>query len=154
MSKQRHLTKGQQHRKPSGRGKGRAGVPMYVWIGLGVVALIAAAILLLRPRQTLVPEITVAQAHEKYQQGAFFLDVRTQAEYDEGHIAKSVLIPLEELPNRLSDVPRDRDVVVVCRSGTRAREGGAILLQAGYTRVSCMSGGIQAWTNAGYPVEQ
>jgi rhodanese-related sulfurtransferase len=101
-----------------------------------------------------VPEITVAQAHEKYQQGAFFLDVRTQAEYDEGHIAKSVLIPLEELPNRLSDVPRDRDVVVVCRSGTRAREGGAILLQARYTRVSCMSGGMQAWTNAGYPVEQ
>ena len=127
---------------------------MALWIGLGVLVVAAAGFLLLRPSQALPAEVSAAQAYQKYQAGAFFLDVRTQAEWDQGHISKSVLIPLDELPNRLSEVPKDRDVVVVCRSGTRSKEGAAILRQAGYTRVTCMTGGLQAWAAAGYPVEQ
>jgi rhodanese-related sulfurtransferase len=123
-----------------------------LWIGLGIVILVAAAFLLFRPTSTLPTEITAAQAYEKYQQGAFFLDVRTQEEWNQGHIAKSTLIPLDNLQNHLSELPRDQDIVVVCRSGVRSKEGTAILRQAGFTHVTCMTGGLQAWVAAGYPL--
>ena len=123
-----------------------------LWIGLGIVILVAAAFLLFRPTSTLPTEISATQAWEKYQQGAFFLDVRTQQEWDQGHIAKSTLIPLDDLQARLSELPRDQDIVVICRSGARSKEGAAILRQAGFTRVTCMTGGLQAWVTAGYPL--
>ncbi len=68
-------------------------------------------------------------------------------------IPGSQLIPLDELPNRLDALPRDKDIVVVCRSGNRSKEGTTILRQAGFSRATCMSGGLKAWAAAGYPVE-
>ena len=87
------------------------------------------------------------------QQGAFFLDVRSQAEWEQFHVAVSTLIPLDQLPNRLSELPKDKDIVVVCLSGHRSQSGVAILQQAGFTRVSYVSGGLQAWIAAGFPVQ-
>jgi rhodanese-related sulfurtransferase len=98
-------------------------------------------------------EITPAQAYAKYQQGAFFLDVRSQDEWNQFHIAGSTLIPLDELPNRLNELPRNQDIVVICLSGHRSQSGVAILQQAGFPRLSYLSGGLQAWTAAGYPVQ-
>ncbi len=98
-------------------------------------------------------EIQPAQAYAKYQQGALFLDVRTQAEWDQFHIKGSQLIPLDQLQKHLSELPRDKDIVVVCLSGHRAQSGADVLLQAGFTQVSCLSGGMNAWVSAGYPVE-
>ena len=126
----------------------------WLWIGLGVLVLIAAAILFFSFGQASPTEISVAQAYEKYQQGAFFVDVRTQEEWDQGHIARSTLIPLNDLQSRLGELPRDRDIVVVCRSGVRSKEGMTILRQSGFTRATCMSGGLLAWVAAGYPVVQ
>jgi rhodanese-related sulfurtransferase len=124
------------------------------WIGLGIVAVaLLVAVILLRPKTTHSNEITVAQAYDKFQQGAFILDVRTQAEWDQAHIANSILIPLEQLQNRITEVPRDRDIVVVCRTGVRSRTGMNILQDAGYTRAVCMTGGLTAWKAAGYPLE-
>ena len=125
-----------------------------LWVGIGLVVVFAAAWLLLRPSQGLPAEISVAQAVEKYQAGALFVDVRTQEEWNQGHIAKSVLIPLDELPNRLDELPRDRDIVVVCHTGVRSKEGATILHNAGFKRVSCLSGGIQGWVAGGYPIQQ
>ena len=153
MSKKRHIAKStpskpgiHSHRKAQGKNL------TALWVGLGIIVLAAAAFLLFRPTNTIPTEITAAQAYEKYQQGAFFLDVRTQAEWDQGHIARSTLIPLDSLQGRLSELPRDQDIVVVCRSGVRSKEGAAILRQAGFTRVTCMTGGLAAWVAAGYPV--
>jgi rhodanese-related sulfurtransferase len=101
----------------------------------------------------LPPNISVAQAYEKYQKGVYFLDVRTQSEWDAVHIPKATLIPLDELPNRLSEVPKDQEIVVVCRSGNRSQKGRDILKQAGFTQVISMDGGVNAWKSAGYPVE-
>lgn len=128
-------------------------MPAAPWIALAAVVLIAAAIVLLIPRGPVAEEIDVARAYEMYQQGAFLVDVRTQEEWDEVHIPGTVLIPLDELPDRLSEVPRDKDIVVVCRSGNRSEEGAAILLKAGYESVVGMDGGIRDWSAAGYPVE-
>lgn len=126
---------------------------VWLWIGLGVGILAAAALLQFRPGKAPPAEISPAQAHEKYKQGALFLDVRSQAEWSQVHIAQSVLIPLDELQSRLSELPRDRDIVVVCLSGVRSQEGTTILRQAGFSRASCMQGGLLAWQAAGYPLE-
>jgi len=124
------------------------------WIGLGsaVVVIIVAAILLI-PKFSGATEISAAQAFQKYQQSAFFLDVRSQEEWDQVHIANSTLIPLDELPNKLSELPKNRNIVVVCLVGKRSHEGMEILQQAGFSRASCMTGGLNAWKAAGYPLE-
>jgi rhodanese-related sulfurtransferase len=126
---------------------------VWLWVGLGIVIVAAAAFLLLRSKTTAPTEISAAQAYEKFQQGVFFLDVRSQAEWDQGHIAKSTLIPLDELQNRLNELPKNRDIVVVCRSGVRSKEGMTILQQAGFSRSASMTGGLIAWKAAGYPLE-
>ena len=125
-----------------------------LWVGLGVLLVVVVGILLLNSKTPPSVEITPAQAYAKYQQGAFFLDVRTQEEWDQFHIAGSTLIPLDQLPDRLGELPKDKDIVVVCRSGHRALSGTAVLQQAGFTRVSCLSGGLQAWSDANYPLEK
>jgi rhodanese-related sulfurtransferase len=125
----------------------------WLWVGLGVLVVGIAGILVFGPKPTPSVEISPAQAYAKYQQGAFFLDVRSQEEYNQVHIKGSTLIPLDELQNRLSELSKDKDIVVVCLSGHRAKSGTIILQQAGFTHVSCLSGGLQAWRVAGYPVE-
>ena len=81
------------------------------------------------------------------------LDVREQWEYDEGHIPNVTLIPMNEIPNRLSEIPTDQEVVVTCRSGNRSGQVADFLRQQGYTNVHNMSGGILDWQAAGLPVE-
>ena len=124
----------------------------WVGLGIGILLLIGGALLLFRSAPALPSEISTMQAFEEYRQGALFLDVRSAAEWNQGHIQDSLLIPLDELPMRLSELPRDRDIVVVCKSGVRSREGAALLREAGFTRVTCLTGGLQSWIAAGYPL--
>jgi len=100
----------------------------------------------------LANEISVDKAYEMYQAGTFVLDVRTQEEWDEYHAPNTTLIPLDELPNRLNELPKDREIVVVCRSGNRSQEGRDILLNAGFNATS-MAGGLKEWYAKGYPIE-
>jgi rhodanese-related sulfurtransferase len=98
-------------------------------------------------------EISVSEAYEKYKQGAFFIDVRTQEEWNEFHAPNTSLVPLDQLPARLNEIPKDREIVVVCRSGNRSQQGRDILLNAGFTNVTSMQGGLNDWRASGYPVE-
>jgi rhodanese-related sulfurtransferase len=125
-----------------------------LWIGIGVLVVFAAAFLIFKPAQSGTAEITAAQAYEKSQADALFVDVRTQEEWNQGHIAKSILIPLDQLPSRMNELPKDQDIVVICHTGARAKQGATILHEAGFPRVRCMTGGLQAWISAGYPIEQ
>jgi rhodanese-related sulfurtransferase len=77
--------------------------------------------------------------------------VRQPEEWAEVHIPGATLIPLGELAARVNEVPRDKDVVVVCRSGNRSQEGRDILRHAGLARVASMTGGVREWATAGYP---
>ena len=101
---------------------------------------------------TAASEISVDQAYEKYQAGTFLLDVRTQEEWDEYHAPNTTLIPLDELPSRLSELPKDQEIVVICRSGNRSQQGRDILLDAGFNATS-MAGGLKEWYASGYPTE-
>lgn len=98
-------------------------------------------------------EISVQDAYAYREEGAFILDVRTQQEWDAGHIPGATLIPLDQLPDRLDEVPQDVDIVVVCRSGNRSASGRDILLGAGFSAVTSMDGGVNAWQAQGLPFE-
>lgn len=99
----------------------------------------------------LARDVSVDEAYQMYQNGTFVLDVRTQEEWDEYHAPNATLIPLDQLPNRLSEIPKDQEILVVCRSGNRSQQGRDILLQAGYNATS-MTGGLKEWFAKGYPI--
>lgn len=101
----------------------------------------------------LARDIGVSEAYNLYQNGAFVLDVRTLEEWNEFHAPNTTLIPLDQLSARVNEVPRDRQIVVVCRSGNRSQEGRDILLNAGFEQVTSMTGGLNEWRASGYPVE-
>lgn len=104
------------------------------------------------PALTLSKEISVDEAYQLFQDGEFILDVRQPEEYEAGHIPGSVLIPLDILESRLSEIPKDNNVVVVCRSGNRSATGRDILLNAGFTSVTSMAGGMNQWVDKGYEI--
>lgn len=82
------------------------------------------------------------------------LDVREQSEYDAGHIPGVKLIPMGTVANRLHEIPKDKPVIVTCRSGNRSGQVTEYLRSQGYTNVHNMQGGIVAWQKAGYAVEK
>ncbi len=100
--------------------------------------------------QTEPLEISVSEAAQKYNDGVFILDVREPEEWEAGHIPDATLIPLGELSDRISEVPQDQEVVVVCRSGNRSAQGRDILRAAGYEQVTSMAGGMNQWQSQGY----
>lgn len=125
---------------------------------LAVVALIIYLLLQMggtgnNTAASLPREISVSEAYSKYQGGTFLLDVRTQEEWNEYHAPNTTLIPLEQLSVRLNELPKDKEIVVVCRSGNRSQEGRDILLNAGFTQVTSMAGGLTEWRASGYPIE-
>jgi rhodanese-related sulfurtransferase len=97
--------------------------------------------------------VSVNEAYTMYQNGAFILDVRTLEEWNEFHAPNTTLIPLDQLVSRLGEVPHDRQIVVVCRSGNRSQQGRDILLNAGFEQVTSMTGGLSEWRASGYPLE-
>jgi len=98
-------------------------------------------------------EISVDEAYQLVEEGAFLLDVRTPEEWNEFHAPQATLIPLDELASRVDEVPTDRDVVVICRSGNRSQVGRDTLLDAGFLSVTSVKGGMNDWATAGYPTE-
>ena len=83
----------------------------------------------------------------------FLLDVREDWEYAAGHIPGTTLIPLGQLQSRLAELPTDKTIVAVCRSGNRSGQATQLLQQSGFT-VHNMQGGMNAWEQARLSVEQ
>ncbi|MDD3181818.1 MAG: rhodanese-like domain-containing protein [Alphaproteobacteria bacterium] len=77
----------------------------------------------------------------------FLLDVREPSEFETTHIKGATLIPLGTLPDHLSEIPKDRRVVVYCRSGHRSARAVSFLKQQGFTKIENLSGGMNAWTD-------
>lgn len=97
--------------------------------------------------------IDAAEAARLRDAGALVLDVREPSEWNEAHIPGATLIPLGELSARVSELPRDRQIVVVCRSGNRSQSGRDVLREAGFSSVTSMNGGLIRWQSAGLPLE-
>jgi rhodanese-related sulfurtransferase len=98
--------------------------------------------------------IDAKQALSMTQQGALLLDVRQPEEYASIHAPNAQLIPLGELPSRMSEIAayKDKPIVVICRSGRRSAKAVDLLREAGYSNVSNIAGGIQGWESDGLEV--
>jgi rhodanese-related sulfurtransferase len=99
-----------------------------------------------------VPEITPDEVAPLLQSGAVLLDVREQGEWDAGHVPGAAHVPMREVTARIDEIPTDRQVIALCRSGARSRTVAAALIGAGYDAVN-LGGGMRAWAAADLPVE-
>lgn len=96
-------------------------------------------------------DVTPQEGQRRVQDGALLVDVREQNEYDVVHAEGATLLPLSEFETRYAELPRDRDLVMICRSGARSARAGEFLVQQGYGRVVNLAGGTNAWVEAGLP---
>jgi rhodanese-related sulfurtransferase len=83
--------------------------------------------------------------------GAFLLDVREDDEWDAGHVAGALHIPLGELGARYTEIERDRPLFVICRSGNRSGHAAHALVGAGWDARN-VSDGMMGWQAAGRPM--
>lgn len=101
------------------------------------------------------PELDVAAAQAKLlaKQAPFVLDVRQPEEYKMGHIPGAILIPLGELNVRMNKLPKDREIICVCASGSRSSSAARQLVGAGYNAMN-LRGGMGSWQHAGFPMKK
>ena len=97
--------------------------------------------------QETAPSITVQSLQTLAGRKSSFLllDVRQPEEYAESHIEGATLIPLGQLPDQYQGLPKDKTLVVYCRSGKRSDKATAFLLDHGYKNAVTLSGGMNAW---------
>lgn len=97
------------------------------------------------------PELSIAEAREVVAKGnTVVLDVRRSSEYAEGHINGALCIAHTRLDSRLAEIPKDRQILVHCRSGGRSARAVALLQKHGYHATN-LAGGFLAWEKSGAP---
>ena len=97
-----------------------------------------------------VPEISVEELAAD--RDAYVIDVRTPGEFAEAHVPGAHLIPLDELEDRIDEVPADRGIRVICQVGGRSARATEFLNAAGRDATN-VAGGTSAWVAAGLPTE-
>jgi rhodanese-related sulfurtransferase len=98
-------------------------------------------------------EISVQEANELLNRGeAVLVDVREPHEWDAGRIPGARHVQLEHLASQADTIPRDKQVIFQCRLGVRSAMATKAFRASGYDALS-MAGGIQAWHDAGLPLE-
>lgn len=129
----------------------RIGYPLPLgWLRGGVTAWRTAA----RPVET-IPQITVHELKARLDRGEIdLLDVRQPNEWHARHVPGARWITGAELPDRVDEVTDDRPLAVTCGSGYRSSVATSVLAQHGHRDVVNVAGGMAAWNNARYPVEQ
>lgn len=103
----------------------------------------------------MINEIDSESLKERLAQGddLLLVDIRTAGEVAQGAIPGAVQMPMHLIPLRLMELPKDKDVVLYCRSGARSYQACAYLLQQGLGRVLNLRGGIIAWARHGFPID-
>ncbi|MEK7807451.1 MAG: rhodanese-like domain-containing protein [Chloroflexota bacterium] len=121
---------------------------IFILLGLVVVFFVGQRFWMRRS----VVEVSANEAQEKIKAGAAFIDVRQPAEFQSGHAIGAKLIPLHELSARVKEIPKNKDVVIICASGNRSATAAYQLTKLGYDNVFSVRGGTGAWRNAELPV--
>lgn len=99
------------------------------------------------------PSIKPPEAAGLLERGeAVALDVRNPGEWQAGRIPGALHVPLGELQRRAGEIPADRRMIAVCRSGSRSGAAASALSKAGY-QAENLSGGMKAWHRAGLPMD-
>jgi rhodanese-related sulfurtransferase len=105
--------------------------------------------------KTLVKEICPTTTQEWVKKGALLVDVREKDEVAElaYDVPNIINIPLSEFEERFNEIPKDRDVVIVCKGGGRSLRAAGFLVNHGYTNVVNMQHGIARWVQKGFPTK-
>lgn len=125
---------------------------------LGIIIAFSAILIYYTQPQSLNTEInygdiTIEQAKLLIESkpSLIILDVRRQDEYDIGHIERAIIIPVDELEDRLDELSKNDELLVYCRTGNRSSRAVNILQSNGFTMIFHMKDGITGWIQAGYP---
>ena len=95
--------------------------------------------------------LSAVDAKHALDTGAVLVDVRGPGEWQAGHAPQAIHIPLEQLTRRLAEVPADREIITVCRSGHRSAVAAGLLRRHRW-RATNLTGGMNAWAAAGLPI--
>jgi rhodanese-related sulfurtransferase len=82
------------------------------------------------------------------------IDVREPHEYSAGHVPNATLIPVNSVYARREELPKDKDIIMVCAMGQRSALASEMAAAAGLTRLFNLEGGTDAWVKAGNPVDK
>ena len=95
-----------------------------------------------------IKHLTATELKNKIQQGdpLFLLDVREPHEFKYASIANSVLIPLNQIPQRLAELDPEQEIVVICHHGMRSQQAANFLERSGFKNIANLKGGIDAWS--------
>ncbi len=123
-----------------------------ILIAMAVVSGIALLLPVLQRRGARVSQI---QATQMMNQGkTLVLDVRSAEEFASGHLPKAKNIPLPELAQRIAELEKSRNnvVITVCKSGVRSASAASVLTKAGFAQVFSLEGGTDSWREQGLPI--
>ncbi len=98
-----------------------------------------------------VDHIDPTEGRRRVDAGALLLDVRNPHEWQAGHAEGAAWIPMSQLAERQEELPTDREIVVICKTGGRSAQVAKALLAAGYGAVN-VAGGSEAWQAAGLAI--
>ena len=99
-----------------------------------------------------MPEVAAAEAKQLIDSGAQLLDIRTEAEYEAGHIPGARHVPLADVPKESTGLAKNHPVILYCRSGNRSGPAADAFAASGWDAHS-IEGGLLAWAEAGYELE-
>lgn len=123
-----------------------------IWIA---IALTSGLLLIVPILQRRGAKLSLLQATQKINQGkTLVLDVRSEEEFNTGHLTNAKNIALDQLKNRLGELDRykNQTVITVCAAGVRSASAAATLRKAGFEQVFSLEGGMDAWKAQGLPV--
>jgi phage shock protein E len=133
------------------------GLGTQLLVGLMLLSAVACGEPPPSPGVSLGPTMRAAELSARIQSGdaPLILDVRSQAEFEGGHIPGAIHIPHDQVAERLGELPDDRtvEIVVHCQSGKRADLAEAVLIEAGYENVRDLDGHWANWSASGLPTE-
>jgi rhodanese-related sulfurtransferase len=101
----------------------------------------------------LVTQDALLARQAKHDPTLLVLDVRSTEEFAQGHVPGAVNIPHDQVASRMAEVPKDKDVVLYCRSGRRTGLAAEVLSANGYTRLLHLEGDMNAWLEKGRPIQ-
>jgi len=104
-------------------------------------------------RVALLSQEALLARQQRHDESLFLLDVRGPEEFAAGHVPGAVNIPHDQVASRLAEVPKDKDVVLYCRSGRRSALAAEVLAAHGYQRLAYLEGDMNGWVASGRPVE-
>lgn len=100
-----------------------------------------------------VKRVSPIDARRRQEGGALLIDVRELDEWKDGHAPNARHIPLGQLSQHLPSLPREREILFICRSGNRSSRATARAEAAGLTATN-VAGGMNAWASAGLPIKR